>query len=519
MLSAANMSFLSNKINEKPLVIMELANNHMGDVKHTKNLIEKFYKITSSYKDKINFAIKFQYRNNETFINDSFKNSDHKGVKRFESTYLQKKQWNIISSFSKKKFKLICTPFDEISVDRVVSEKFDYLKIASCSITDWPLMEHIAKKAKNKKIICSLGGATNKEISNVVSFLSTRIKKINFLYCVAMYPTRPKDLNLSFFKHLRDIYQDKIKGFSSHEDPNEYLSGALSYGMGARIFEKHIALETKKYASNKYSVSPNQFSKWLNYLVMSMDRVGSVKQRAKNINFERDQLKNFKRGIYLKKGKYVKKGELIKKEHITFQYPAAKNQLLANDFSRFSTFIAKNDINPSSAILKKNIVIFNKRKKIEEIREKIKLMITKSKIVTPLTSSIEVSHHYGIEKFNKFGLSMITVFNKSYCKKLLFLIHKQIHPKQYHKEKDETFFVIFGKIFLKIWHKNKKIEKILKPGDLYTIKPGYIHWFQSISKDGSIIEELSTESKKSDSFYLDDKITKNKNRKSFISLN
>ena len=66
-------------------------------------------------------------------------------------------------------------------------------------------------------------------------------------------------------------------------------------------------------------------------------------------------------------------------------------------------------------------------------------MITKSKIVTPLTSSIEVSHHYGIEKFNKFGLSMITVFNKSYCKKLLFLIHKQIHPKQYHKEKDETF--------------------------------------------------------------------------------
>ena len=72
---------------------MELANNHMGDVKHTKILIEKFSKITSNYKDKINFAIKFQYRNNETFINDSFKNSDHKGVKRFESTYLQKKDW------------------------------------------------------------------------------------------------------------------------------------------------------------------------------------------------------------------------------------------------------------------------------------------------------------------------------------------------------------------------------------------------------------------------------------------
>ena len=166
-----------------------------------------------------------------------------------------------------------------------------------------------------------------------------------------------------------------------------------------------------------------------------------------------------------------------------------------------------------------DVVIFNRRKNIEEIREKIRLMITKSKIIVPLLSSIEVSHHYGIDKFYKFGLSMITIFNKNYCKKLLFMMNKQIHPKQYHKEKDETFFVLYGAIKLKTWNKNKKIEKILRAGDLFTIKPNHIHWFQGISISGAIIEELSTESKKADSFYLDDKITKNKNRKSFISLN
>ena len=99
---------------------------------------------------------------------------------------------------------------------------------------------------------------------------------------------------------------------------------------------------------------------------------------------------------------------------------------------------------------------------------------------------------------------------------LLFLFYKQKHPDQYHKKKKETFFIIFGKIKLKINKSTKTI--ILKSGDTYTIYPNQIHNFESISKDGSIIEELSTESIKEDSFYIDKKITNNKNRKSFISL-
>ena len=71
---------------KKPLVIMELANNHMGDVVHTRSIINRFNKVTSKYYNNIDFAIKFQYRNSETFIHDSFKNTEHSGVKRFEST-------------------------------------------------------------------------------------------------------------------------------------------------------------------------------------------------------------------------------------------------------------------------------------------------------------------------------------------------------------------------------------------------------------------------------------------------
>jgi quercetin dioxygenase-like cupin family protein len=110
---------------------------------------------------------------------------------------------------------------------------------------------------------------------------------------------------------------------------------------------------------------------------------------------------------------------------------------------------------------------------------------------------------------------MITIYNKKYCKKLIFLIEKQNHPEQFHKVKKETFNIIYGKIFIKI---NGK-RKILDQGEIITILPGQRHEFGSVLKKGAIIEELSSESVKSDSYYTDKKIIKNKKRKSYISLN
>ena len=63
------------------------------------------------------------------------------------------------------------------------------------------------------------------------------------------------------------------------------------------------------------------------------------------------------------------------------------------------------------------------------------------------------------ENFYKYGLSMITIHNEKYCKKLLFLLENQIHPDQFHKKKQETFFVLFGKVKLFLKEKNKKIIK------------------------------------------------------------
>ena len=91
----------------KPLVIFEMANNHMGDISHAKKIINTYSKISSTYKSKIDFAFKFQFRELDTYIHSDFKDNDHPQVKRFLETKLSSKDWTSLINFCKKRFKTI----------------------------------------------------------------------------------------------------------------------------------------------------------------------------------------------------------------------------------------------------------------------------------------------------------------------------------------------------------------------------------------------------------------------------
>ena len=44
---------------EKPLIILEMANNHMGDLSHGKKIILEFNKLTKNYKKKLILHLNF----------------------------------------------------------------------------------------------------------------------------------------------------------------------------------------------------------------------------------------------------------------------------------------------------------------------------------------------------------------------------------------------------------------------------------------------------------------------------
>ena len=142
------------------------------------------------------------------------------------------------------------------------------------------------------------------------------------------------------------------------------------------------------------------------------------------------------------------------------------------------------------------------KKKIIQIRNKIRNLVSLSNIIVPKMSRIEISHHYGVEKFYKFGLCMITIVNDKYCKKYLFMLKGQKHPAQFHKIKQETFFILYGKIELQIKHSSKSSKKILSAGESFTIYKGMVHEFKALSNYGVVIEEISSKHIKTDSYYL-----------------
>ena len=157
------------------LIVLEIANNHMGDVRHGINLIDTYSKICNKFKN-LNFAFKLQYRDLDTFIHKSVKNDfDNHYVKRFSETKLAAKDFNqLIGAIKSNGYLSMVTPFDNKSISLIKKQDIDILKVASCSFTDWPLLEEMVQL--DKPIIASTAGASKEDIDSVISFFQNRRK-------------------------------------------------------------------------------------------------------------------------------------------------------------------------------------------------------------------------------------------------------------------------------------------------------------------------------------------------------
>ena len=84
----------------EPLFVLDIANNHFGDMDHARLIIESFSEI--AHEENVKVAIKFQYRNLESFIHPLYKDRrDIKYVDRFLSTALSDEQFLELASMVK----------------------------------------------------------------------------------------------------------------------------------------------------------------------------------------------------------------------------------------------------------------------------------------------------------------------------------------------------------------------------------------------------------------------------------
>lgn len=491
------------------LVIFEMANNHMGDMNHAIKIIDEYSKFIKKYKE-FKFCIKFQMRDLDTLIHKNHKvNSINKSIQRFTSTKLSVDNFLLLKNYSKEKgFITSCTAFDEISLKHVIDIDFDIIKVASCSNDDWPLLNEIVKY--DKPIIISLGSLPIESVDNTVSFLSNRNKKFAIMHCVAEYPTTPINLQLNQINFLKNRYNIPT-GFSTHEPTNDVDAIKIAIAKGASIFEKHIALKTDKYIPNLYSCVPEEIEKWLDSALTSLVYCGLVNQRYIPNKKELEDLNQFKRGAFLKRD--IKVGENITRNDVYYAIPNDydNRQLSVSHFSKYSIIKSKFDILKDNPIYEYQVDYENVKNKMLVISKEIKNFIKNKNILLTNKNWLEISMHYGLDKFFEYGCGIFTLINRDYCKKYIILLPNQIHPEQYHKQKEETFIILDGELDLKINNKYCKLKK----SECITINRGDKH--EMTTTTGCIIEEISTTHISNDSFYTDDYINNNSNRKFIIN--
>jgi sialic acid synthase SpsE/quercetin dioxygenase-like cupin family protein len=491
----------------RPLFIFEMANNHMGNVDHGLRIVDAMAE--ASHGLPFACAVKLQYRDIDTFIHPDYRDrKDLKFVKRFSETRLSWAQYKQIQDRIESAGLIsVCTPWDETSVDKIEEHGYDYIKIPSCYLTDWPLLERIAKS--EKPVIASTAGVGLTDIDRVVSFFRHRNKAFYLMHCVGEYPTRDENLQLGQIRLLKNRYPDIEIGYSTHERPDNFEAVKIAIGMGATLFEKHVGVPTDTIKLNAYSATPEQVRLWLQSASEAYAMYGNDTQRYPFTELEVKTLRDLQRGVFAKHD--IAKGERVEQKNTFLAIPSEPGQIVANDMSKYTEYVAVEPIPALGAALASKLQTSDRMRQVLHIVGEVKKMLKRSKVVVPGQCELEISHHYGIDNFSKFGSTVITVVNREYCKRVIVLLPGQSHPEQWHKQKDETYHILHGEIALTLDSK----EQTKKANDVVVIPRGVKHGFAT--RTGTVIEEVSSSYSQDDSFYSDESIVANKNRKTFVT--
>lgn len=475
------------------LFIFEMANSHQGSVEHGTDIIEAMSKIARKYN--IKAAVKLQYRNLDTFIHpDYVDRTDVKHIPRFMSTRLSFSQFTeLVDAVREQGMITMSTPFDEDGVDWCMDQGIDIIKIASCSSLDWPLLSKAA--ATRKPLIISTGGKTLSDIDKLYNFFTHRKCEFAFLHCIAEYPAPEDHLQLDFIDRLSKRYPDVTIGYSGHEDPDNNMVSMLAIAKGAKIMERHVGLPTETIKLNAYSMNPEQADKWVESVITAKNMCAMKKDNEKYVSQdELDSLNSLMRGVYLKHD--VKEGDVLKRDDVFFAMPCHEKQMTSGEFSEgvvaHRDYKAKEELHEKKILTNINIM--------RSVVHDAKGMLFEAGIALGKEFEVELSHHYGMQHFRRFGAIIISIVNREYCKKLIIVLPGQENPTHSHKVKEETFQLLYGDLQVSL--DDKEISMI--PGDIQTVLRGEKHSFTS--RTGAIFEEVSTTHVRNDSYYDDPRI-------------
>lgn len=311
------------------LLVLELSNNHRGDVQRGLKIIEEFSRVVCNYP--IKAAIKLQFRNADKFVHQDFREyKELRYVSRVLDNVLSHEEYDtLVKAIKQNAMIAMSTPFDEESVDLCLKLGIDIIKIASVDLNDTMLTKKII--SAQKPVIVSTGGAKLEDIDHLVKRFEEANIPLAINHCVSVYPCKKSDLQLNQIDFLKNRYPGHVIGFSTHENEGSPETAMmLAYAKGARTFERHIDLSGDGRVL-PYCSTPETIETWIKAFLEAKEICGDDGNVFRTIpQEERKYLDTMVRGIYLKRN--IKSGEIIHKDDIYASIPLQKGQISVNEF-------------------------------------------------------------------------------------------------------------------------------------------------------------------------------------------
>lgn len=282
------------------LYVLEIANNHWGSVERGLKLIRDHAIVVRH--NNVKAALKLQFRNIDEFIHPNYKgNGDLRYIKKTEDTKLSKAEFTrLVEEIRNVGCIPMATPFDEASVDLCVEFDLPIIKVASSDMNDWVLLEKIA--LTRRPVIVSTGGASEKDLDDIVHFFEKRDIPLALNHCVSLYPSEDSELDLDQIDYLKRRYPSHVIGLSTHEYHDWHSSMLISYGKGARSWERHVDIDYEGVPVSTYCSLPHQCDEWFKAFHKAAEMCGGRSDSRRIISRrETEYLDALVRGAYARR--------------------------------------------------------------------------------------------------------------------------------------------------------------------------------------------------------------------------
>jgi sialic acid synthase len=241
--------------NSPTFVIAEIGINHNGDVNIAKSLIDVAVSAGCQ-------CVKFQKRTVNKILTKSGLTREYSSANSYGKTYgahkefleLSFAQFRELQEYSNSKDILFtASGWDTDAIDFLDELKVPFFKMASADLTNFPLLEHTAKKGR--PMIISTGMADINTVHNAYNLIRQYNQDVAILQCTSAYPTNFEDINLNVLTTYQEEFPDALIGFSNHA--RGIAISLCSVVMGAKIVECHITLDrTMRGSDHAGSLEP-----------------------------------------------------------------------------------------------------------------------------------------------------------------------------------------------------------------------------------------------------------------------